>query len=121
MGPATTATCQEPRRSVRASNANTSAMPNSPRIMYQGVNEIMRQALYCHQWILRAIFFVEWNVYRAEEPDDDQTELAEMLPQSQADVSELHRHDFPRKRHPHWRAPDHQAATDPVIQCVRVI
>ena len=32
-------------------------------------------------------FFVEWNVYRAEKPDDDQTELAEMLPQSQADTT----------------------------------
>lgn len=31
------------------------------------------------------------------------------LPQAQSDVSELHRHDFPRQRHPERRAPDHRA------------
>jgi len=47
--PETMAIRHEPRRKVRASNANTRAIPNSPRMMYHSVNEIIRQLPYCHQ------------------------------------------------------------------------
>src|SRR5262245_6324013 len=66
-------------------------------------------------------FFVERNVDCAEEPDREQTNPAETLPQSQADVSELHRHDFPRQRHSQRRAPDHWTAADGIIEGARVI
>ena len=56
-------------------------------------------------------FFVERNVDRAEYRDDEQTELAKTLPQSQAYVSELHRHNFPRQRHPERRPPDPQISS----------
>src|SRR5205085_6253043 len=47
--------------------------------------------------------------------------LAETLPQTQPDVSELHRHDLPCQQHPKRRAPDHRAAADGIIEHARVI
>src|SRR5437867_11751004 len=38
-------------------------------------------------------FLVKWNVDRTEKRDHEQTEVAKAFPQSQSDVSELHRHD----------------------------
>ena len=119
--PAIMAMRHELRRKIRASKANTSAMPNSPRMMYQGVNGDHSATGVLPPVNPSGHFFVERNVDRAEYRDDEQTELAKTLPQSQAYVSELHRHNFPRQRHPERRPPDHQSATDRVIQGARVI
>src|SRR6266853_4672574 len=53
--------------------------------------------------------------------DHEQTEFAEAFPQPESNITELHRHDLPRQRHPHRRSPDHRAAADPVIERPRVI
>jgi len=50
-----TAVRHDPRRKVPASSVKASAIPNSPTMIYYGVKENMRQPLYCHQWIFRAI------------------------------------------------------------------
>src|SRR6266545_1607608 len=64
---------------------------------------------------------VERNINCADQADHEQADLAEPFPQSQSDISELHRHNFPGKRHPEWRPPDHWTAANRVVQCVRVI
>src|SRR5437016_6774559 len=66
-------------------------------------------------------FFVERNVDGTQHADHDEADVAEPLPQSQPDVAELDRHNFPRQRHPQRWAPDHRAAADGVIECARVI
>src|SRR5438067_11511456 len=66
-------------------------------------------------------FFIERNVDRAEKADHEQTEFAEAFPQPESDVTELHRHNLPRQRHPHRRSPDHRATADRVIESMRVI
>jgi len=72
-------------------------------MMYHGVNEIMDPSRH---------LFIERNIDRAEQPDHKQAGPAEAFPQSQSDVSELDRHDFPRQRHPERRSPDHLPAAD---------
>jgi hypothetical protein len=50
--PATSAMRHELRERIRASNANTTAVPNSARMMYHGVYEIIPRTLsglYYHQ------------------------------------------------------------------------
>jgi len=47
--------------------------------------------------------------------------LPKRSPQSQSDVAELHRHDFPRQRHPKRRTPYHRTTTDRIIERMRVI
>src|SRR6266498_3424292 len=64
---------------------------------------------------------VERNINCADQADHEQADLAEPFPQSQSDISELHRHNFPGKRHPEWRPPDQWTAANRVVQCVRVI
>jgi len=73
----------EPRRSVRASNANTSAMQFAENNVPRRERDHAAGAVLPPNGSF-APFLRRRNVYRAEEPDDDQTELAEMLPQSQA-------------------------------------
>jgi hypothetical protein len=65
--------------------------------------------------------FIERNIDRAEQSDHEQADPVEAFPQSQTDISELHRHDFPRQRHPQRRSPDDGPAADRVIECARVI
>src|SRR5881397_252290 len=65
--------------------------------------------------------FVERYVDRAEKRDHEQTKFAEAFPQSQSDVAELHRHYFPRQRHPERRTPNHRTTTDRIIERMRVI
>ena len=54
-------------------------------------------------------------------PIIQQAGLAESLPKTQPDVAELHRHKFPRKRHPKWRTPEHRAAANRIIERARGI
>ena len=65
--------------------------------------------------------FIERNIDGAEQPDHYQAGLAETLPQTQPDVSELHRHDLPCQRHPEGRPPDHWTATNGIIKRAGVI
>src|SRR5206468_3066773 len=64
---------------------------------------------------------VERDIDRAEQADEEQAGFAETFPQSQPDITELHRHNLPCQWHPERRAPDHRAAANRVIECARVI
>src|SRR6266404_4251798 len=65
--------------------------------------------------------FVEGDIDRTEKRDHEQTEFAEAFPTIAVRVAELHRHDFPRQRHPKRRSPYHRTTTDRIIERMRVI